>query len=224
MGYNIRVKICGVTTPEDARVAVAAGADAIGVNFYPKSPRYVTAVVVNEILNALSPFVEAVGVFAAESPQRMVQQALAHPRLRSIQCHGSWPPPADVHPYGLILAAAIEDAESVTAVSSYLERCRLSGQLPIALLADARVTGLYGGTGQTAPWGLLAKVSIAVPLILAGGLTPENVAEAIRIVRPYAVDVASGIETAPGKKDPHRLRRFIENARKAAVQLPDTKA
>jgi phosphoribosylanthranilate isomerase len=219
MGYHVRVKICGVTTPIDARLAVAAGADAIGLNFYAKSPRYVDDATAAVILQAFSPFVEAVGVFADEASARMVERMQRLPRGGIIQAHGVWPEPKDIHPYSLILAVAVSDAAGLGQISEYLERCRSSAQVPAAVLVDARVPGLFGGTGKTAPWDLLADFCLGVPLILAGGLTPENVAEAVRTVRPYAVDVASGVEVSPGRKDPERVRRFIDNARAAAAGL-----
>jgi phosphoribosylanthranilate isomerase len=104
------------------------------------------------------------------------------------------------------------------AITRYLDVCRLRGALPSAVLVDASVPGQYGGTGRQAPWHLLATFRPGVPLILAGGLTPDNVAEAVRLVRPYAVDVASGVESAPGHKDPDKVRRFIDKAREAALQ------
>jgi phosphoribosylanthranilate isomerase len=219
MGYHVRVKICGVTTPDDARTAAAAGADAVGLNFYPKSPRYIDEAMATSILATLPPFCEAVGVFADEQPGRMVAHMRRWERVYPIQAHGGWPVPAEVSPFPLLLAVAIADAAGLTELSAYLERCRSAGQAPAAVLVDARVPGQFGGTGKLAPWHLLATFRPDVPLILAGGLTPENVADAIRIVRPYAVDVASGVESVPGRKDAERVRRFIDNARAAAASL-----
>jgi phosphoribosylanthranilate isomerase len=107
----------------------------------------------------------------------------------------------------------VRDAASLDQITACLDLLRAAGAAPAAILVDAHVPGQYGGTGQTAPWHLLADFQPGVPLILAGGLTPDNVAEAIRIVRPYAVDVASGVESSPGKKDPDKLRRFIDAVR-----------
>src|SRR5437588_272415 len=123
-------------------------------------------------------------------------------RLHTIQLHGSWETePVDLAPYPLFLAVAIKDADSLKQLTDYLARYRSSGLVPAAVLVDAHAPGLHGGTGKTAPWDLLADFRPDVPLILAGGLTPDNVAEAIRRVRPYAVDVASGVEASPGRKD-----------------------
>ena len=115
-----------------------------------------------------------------------------------------------------IPAFAVQDATSLLQITSHLEKWRSLGDVPAAILVDAHVPGQYGGTGQVAPWHLLVDFDPGVPLILAGGLTPENVAEAIRIVRPYAVDVASGVESSPGKKDPDKMRRFIDAVRESA--------
>jgi phosphoribosylanthranilate isomerase len=220
MGYHIRVKICGVTTPEAAADAVAAGADAVGLNFYPKSPRYIDEAMATIIRRALTPFITAVSVFASESPERMMRHMRRRGHLDPIQSHGTWIQPAEVDPFPLILAVQIGDASDLAKLTEYLSRCRSAGQRLAAVLVDARVPGQLGGTGQIAPWELLASFRPGVPLILAGGLTPDNVAEAIRVVRPYAVDVASGVESAPGRKDPRLVRRFIDNARSAAAGLP----
>src|SRR5205814_10530314 len=104
---------------------------------------------------------------------------------------------------------------SLNDISRYLDVCRNTNRLPAAILLDAHVPGQYGGTGQKAPWHLLADFKPGVPVLLAGGLTPDNVAEAVRVVRPYAVDVASGVEARPGHKDEDKMRRFIANARGA---------
>ena len=136
-------------------------------------------------------------------------------RLHALQIHAAAPDPTATAPYSLIVAFSVKDAADLVAITAYLDRCRGTGRLPAALLIDAHVPGLHGGTGRTAPWDLLADFRPGVPLLLAGGLTPENVAEAIRRVRPYAVDVASGVESSPGRKDVDKMRRFIDNARSA---------
>jgi phosphoribosylanthranilate isomerase len=221
MGYHLRIKICGLTTPGDARTVVDFGADAIGLNFYSNSPRYVEDERAAAILEVLPPFVEAVAVFAGEAPDAMVQRVHQFERIRAIQSHGTWPEPASVRPHGLILAVHVTGPESLIEVSDYLARSRNLGAEPAAILVDGSVRGQFGGTGKTAPWSLLANFRPGVPLILAGGLTPANVAEAVRIVRPFAVDVASGVESTPGRKDPDKVRRFIANARSAAAGLSD---
>ena len=219
MPYHVRVKICGVTNEADAVQAAQLGADAIGLNFFPGSPRHVDPATANFVLRELPPFVEAVGVYV-NTPLREIFEQLHHlGRLRAIQWHGENRELSDAYPYHLIAAFPVRDATSLQAIQRYLDTCRSLGRMPGALLVDAHAPGLHGGTGRTAPWDLLAKFRPDVPLILAGGLTPENVAEAIRLVRPYAVDVASGVEHSPGHKDPEKMYHFIAAAREAALRL-----
>jgi len=215
MSYHVRVKICGVMTPADALAAVELGADAIGLNFYPKSPRFVDPACAAAILRELPPFVEAVGVFVDQPLAEIVRQLATLERLRTIQWIGAGRELVGGISLGVIQGFAIRDQGSLEEIGAYLERCREQGSLPRAILVDAYVAGQHGGTGRTAPWGLLAEFRPGVPLILAGGLTPENVTEAVQRVRPYAVDVASGVEAAPGRKDVDKMRRFIANARAA---------
>jgi phosphoribosylanthranilate isomerase len=215
MSHHLRIKICGITTPEDAQLAAELGADAIGLNFYPRSPRYVSDVAaINGILIELPPFVEAVGVFVNETWRKATFLAKRY-SLRTVQMHGLDHTPGYRFPMKRIDAFRIQDQESLQEIRRYLDRARELGQMPAAVLVDGYHKGLLGGTGQTAPWDMLADFNPGVPLILAGGLTPENVAQAVRIVRPYAVDVASGVESAPGRKDVEKMKRFIDNARSA---------
>src|SRR5262245_43280729 len=219
MGY-VRIKICGVTRPDDARVAVALGADALGLNFYPLSPRYVGPAAAEGILSQLPPLVEAVGVFVNQTRAEMIETVRPLGRIGALQWHGD-NPRRETHaapPYRLIQAFAVHDENDLREVTDYLDTCRDCGQLPDAVLLDAQVQGQYGGTGTTAPWRLLADFRPGVPVILAGGLTPDNVAEAIQLVKPYAVDVASGVEESPGRKAAEKLRRFIGEARAAAAR------
>jgi phosphoribosylanthranilate isomerase len=224
VSHHLRVKICGITNAEDARQAALLGADAIGLNFHPLSPRYVKPAAVAEILRALPLFVEAVGVFVRETVDEACSLAGPFGRLRTIQRHGDEHEPADIFPFRLIDAFRVGDVNDLRALETYLAKARSLAHLPDAILVDGHAPGQYGGTGKTVPWelladfgGILASVGEEVPLILAGGLTPENVAEAVRIVRPYGVDVASGVESSPGKKDVEKIKRFIDNARAAAV-------
>jgi phosphoribosylanthranilate isomerase len=209
-----RVKICGVTTLADALLAAELGADAVGLNFYPQSPRFITPDVVREIVQGLPPFVETVGVFVNQS-WRDVHYTAKKFHLRNVQLHGDRRETGYDFPLRRIDAFPVRDAHSLDAIAEYLETARERSQPPAAILVDGFRAGEYGGTGQTAPWQLLADFRPGVPVILAGGLTPENVAEAVRIVRPYAVDVAGGVELAPGRKDPEKMRLFIANARTA---------
>jgi phosphoribosylanthranilate isomerase len=209
----VRVKICGITNSADAQAAVQSGADALGFNFYTRSPRYLSEAKAVEIIRTLPPFVEPVALFVNESFDDMTALARRLKRVRTIQYHGDQPAPCPTGPFQFIPAFAVQDADSLMRISAFIERSRQNDQTPAAILVDAHVPGSYGGTGQTAPWRLLADFQPGVPVILAGGLTPDNVAEAVRLVRPYGVDVASGVETSPGQKDLDKMRRFVDNAR-----------
>jgi phosphoribosylanthranilate isomerase len=219
MPYQVRIKICGVTTADDARQAAELGADTIGLNFYPGSVRCVAAETARRILQELPPFVAPVGVFAVLPMRDVLTQVQMLPRLNLIQWHGTNHEIIDCSPYSLIPAFAVRDAGHLQVVHEYLDACRQRSCLPLALLLDGHAPGQHGGTGQQAPWHLLESFRPGLPIILAGGLTPDNVAEAVRRVRPYAVDVASGVERAPGRKDAEKMRRFIANARAAAAGL-----
>ena len=205
---HVRIKICGITNPADAQQAAALGADMIGLNFYAKSPRYIDETTVRSILQVLPTSVEPVALFVKE-PMTQVERIVASLNIRTVQMHGDLSETLTPGPRW-IPAFAVRDGASLEKISAYLERLRSTGVVPAAVLVDAHVPGQFGGTGQTAPWHLLASFQPGVPVMLAGGLTPDNVAEAIRIVRPYAVDVASGVESSPGKKDADKMRRFID--------------
>lgn len=211
---HVRVKICGITTPDDIRIVADAGAHAVGLNFYPQSPRYVDPRNAAPLLRALPPMIDAVGVFVGLKTRQVC--ALAYQLgLRCVQLFGELGDIEDSYPFQRIAAFRVKNQSNLTEIQHYVERCRDIGAMLGAVLIDAHVNGQLGGTGQTAPWELLAGFRLAVPLILAGGLTPENVGTAIRIVRPDAVDVASGVESSPGRKDPEKVRRFIEAVRQA---------
>jgi phosphoribosylanthranilate isomerase len=216
---HLRIKICGITSPGDACQAALLGADAVGLNFYSGSQRFVPTDTAATILSVLPPFVEAIALYV----NKPLDEALAHARqlarIGTVQWHGDIAPAPPEPPVRFLPAFPVRDRESLENIRCYLERCRQAGRLPVGVLVDGQLTGVYGGTGKTAPWELLSDFRPEVPLILAGGLTPNNVAEAVRLVRPYAVDVASGVEAAPGQKDQEKVRRFIENARAAAVGL-----
>jgi phosphoribosylanthranilate isomerase len=219
MAYRVRVKICGITNPADALEAARLGADAVGLNFHPPSPRYLDPNECLPVLRVLPPFVEPVAVFV-DRPLRQVFETLNNlGRIRTFQWYGSRRELSDTYPFQYIPAFPVQDRDSLLAITRYLDNCASFGSQPAAVLIDASVPGQHGGTGQPVPWHLLAGFNPGVPLILAGGLTPDNVAEAVRIVRPYAVDVASGVERGPGLKDAEKMRRFIDSACEAAATL-----
>jgi phosphoribosylanthranilate isomerase len=221
-----RVKICGVTRVEDALAAVEAGADAIGLNFYEKSLRCVTADDARRIMWSFdSTQLDCVGVTVNMEPLAL-QSLMTQIGLSIIQLHGDESPeivsqcarakrpPNFTYGPRIIRARRMED-RGVAAITEDLDACVAAGGTPVAVLVDAATPGRYGGTGETVSWVGLADYKRwlgETPLILAGGLTPDNVAEAIHIVRPAAVDVASGVESSPGKKDPVKVRVFVANA------------
>ena len=142
-----------------------------------------------------------------------LRRALLDEALRTIQMHGTLREMCDAYPFHFIPAFPVVDKQSLMEIGHYLDTCRAVSKMPSAILVDGHAPGQHGGTGRSPPWGLLGDRRWDVLLILAGGLTPENVAEAIRVVRPYAVDVASGVEASPGHKDPEKMRRFIDVVR-----------
>jgi phosphoribosylanthranilate isomerase len=213
----VRIKICGITTVADGLLAAELGADAIGLNFYAHSRRCVTTETAQAILRHLPPLVEPVALFVNQPLTTIAAWAKSFGYIRTLQIHGDAIDLVPAEPFHFIPAFSVRDRDSLTTIEQYLARCREGGQLPAAVLVDAHVPGEYGGTGQLAPWHLLADWRPGVPLVLAGGLTPDNVAEAVRIVQPYAVDVASGVESSPGTKDRERLHRFIDAARTASA-------
>jgi phosphoribosylanthranilate isomerase len=214
----VRIKICGVTTPEDARMAADAGADAVGLNFYPKSPRFVTPTQAAALVRALPAFTATVGVYVG-MPIRQVCAIAYQLGLRGVQTYDDQPPAEDPFPFAHVPAFRVKDAAGLEHVRKFVGESTALGRRPAAVLIDSHVEGQMGGTGHAAPWQLLVGFDPGVPVILAGGLTPENVAEAISLVRPWGVDVASGVESAPGRKDFEKVARFVKIARTA---LPNT--
>jgi phosphoribosylanthranilate isomerase len=198
-----RVKICGITTWDDARLSTDLGASALGFNFYPPSPRSISPADAWSIIRRLPPFVEPVGVFVNWPP--LVVDAMARAlRLGSVQLHGAESPGAVAQlarKHRVIKAVQVRAGFRVASLARY----RASD----AILLDGFAHGLHGGTGRTLDWKLAHAARRYGQIILAGGLTPENIAEAIRVARPYAVDVASGVEAKPGRKDPARLRALF---------------
>ena len=210
----IRVKICGVTTVEDARFALDRGADALGLNFVPGTPRCLEVEDAAAISAALSPFGARVGVFVDETAERVAAVA-RRAGLDTVQLHGSETPETCRRLLGQglrVIRGLRVRGEETLAEADRFEGC--------TILLDAYVEGELGGTGKSFDWGLARELAARRPIILSGGLRPENVADAVRRVRPYAVDSSSGVEgDRPGRKDPERVARFIENAREAARAL-----
>lgn len=199
---HVRVKICGITNEADALAAVAAGADALGFIFYEHSPRYSPPERVLQIVSALPPFITTVGVFVNEAANR-VNEIVRMCGLSATQLHGDESPEYCTTINGArIKAFRVQDASWRDAAAAYPAQ---------AVLLDAYASDKYGGTGRTFDWDLVSESPL--PVILSGGLSPENVSEAIRQARPYAVDTSSGVEREPGRKDHDRVRAFVETVR-----------
>jgi phosphoribosylanthranilate isomerase len=218
-----RIKICGITNIADARVAARAGADAVGLNFFSKSRRFVKPEDAQTIAAALPPGVLRVGVFVNEQAD-VIAHVVRCVGLDAVQLHGDEPPelmtrlPADVR----VIRAHRCDRAGLLGLANYLHECSTLGKMPDAVLVDAHAPEHFGGSGQLADWALIDRdrgALAGMPLILAGGLTPDNVAAAILAVRPQAVDAASGVEREPGHKDPALVARFVDSAREALARI-----
>ena len=210
MAERTRVKICGMTDAREVQAAVAAGVDALGFIFAPRSPRRIAPEAARAIIRELPPFVMAVGVFVNE--ELAVVEELAHfCGLHIVQLHGSESPDycRALNPRTLMKAISVRPATGPEELTPY-------AGLVSAFLLDTYHEKLAGGSGESFDWRLVAQLAAEKPLVLAGGLTPENVGAAIRQVRPFAVDVNSGVELAPGRKDPEKIARLL-----AEVALAD---
>ncbi|TCW29065.1 phosphoribosylanthranilate isomerase [Gulbenkiania mobilis] len=206
---SVRIKICGITTPQDAQEAARLGADAVGLVFYPPSPRNVNPDQARAIVRALPPFVSVVALFVNPS-REAVEAVLAACPVDILQFHGEESPDfcRSFHrPY--LKAVRVRPGTDFSALAAAYADAR-------GLLTDAFVEGVHGGTGTTFDWSLLPEER-PLPLILSGGLDERNVAEAVRRVRPDAVDVSSGVEKSKGIKDVARMAAFISGARHGSV-------
>ena len=205
----VRVKICGITNWADARLAIEAGADALGFNFYPRSPRCLAPAEAWAIIRRLPPFVEAVGVFV-NWPADAVSALARAVRLSCVQLHGEEPPKVVKklgRYYGVIKAFRVGPGFRPAQLARY--------DNAMAYLLDGFSPRLRGGTGKQFDWGIARRAGRYGQVILAGGLGPENVARAIAEARPFAIDVCSGVEAKPGKKDPARLRELMREVEAA---------
>jgi phosphoribosylanthranilate isomerase len=200
----VKVKICGITNIEDALAAVDYGADALGFVFYHKSPRYVTPEKAREIIGQMPPFIPTVGVFVNETPEK-IKEIIKFSGIDILQLHGDEPPDACYIWHRVIRALRVRDFADLKPLGV----CRVS-----AFLLDTYSAESYGGTGQIFNWDIAVEAKRFGRIILSGGLNPDNIEKAVRYVRPYAVDVSSGIEEEKGKKDLKKMREFIELAKK----------
>ena len=209
-GDTVKVKICGITTVDDAWAAIDAGADLLGFNFYPKSPRYIAPEKAREIAtqirsNGKGPLL--VGVFV-NSPLAEMRTILEFTQIDLAQLHGDEP----VHVLEQSNGRGFKALRPILESEAQIAAARFApyGPRAPALLIDAYRQDHYGGTGHTADWTIATKLAQQYSILLAGGLTPDNVAEAIRQVGPWGVDVASGVEVSPGKKDAGKMKMFVQ--------------
>lgn len=204
-----RVKICGITREEDAKAAVAAGCDAIGLVFYRPSPRYVSPQKAAQIVASLPPFISVVGLFVDAEPDEILQ-VMEQVRLDLLQFHGNESPEA-CERFDMPYMKAIR-VKPDTNLLQYAEQFKHAQ----ALLLDAFIEGVPGGTGQVFDWNIIPK-TFPLPVVLAGGLCPENVVQAVRQVQPYAVDVSGGVELNKGIKDAAKIAAFMRGVSDASL-------
>ncbi|MGE5650590.1 MAG: phosphoribosylanthranilate isomerase [Bacillota bacterium] len=223
MNSRTRIKICGLSRVEDVQTAVTTGADAIGLVFYEKSPRYVTPEVAAELIASVPPYVAAVGLFVNARPED-VQQIVARAPVSQLQFHGDETVEQCCEIAKLVnrpftRALRVSADMSGADLLKYEQSYRAASTLFSGLLLDAFVDG-YGGGGKVFDWSLIPK-ELAPRVVLSGGLSVQNVTDAMRRVRPYAVDVSSGVEQAKGVKDPARITAFIRAVRQADASLDE---
>lgn len=208
MSGRTRIKICGMTDMQEVDHAVAAGVDALGFIFAKESPRYISPETAREIVCHLPPFVDGVGVFVDEDPE-LVHEIVQYCGLSVIQLHGA-ETPEYCSQFGSRVVKAFRVREGMGEADFLPYDEIVSG-----FLLDTYQKGMPGGTGETFDWSLVNELDLSRPVILAGGLSPDNVGEAIRRVRPFAVDINSAIETEPGRKDPALIDRIVEEVLRA---------
>jgi phosphoribosylanthranilate isomerase len=217
------IKICGITNLDDARAAADAGADALGLNFFNKSRRFVEPHQARLIADSLPANILKVGVFVNHDADQ-ITEIVRQVGLDAVQLHGDERPGLFTHlPTNVRIVRAHRcGRDGLVPLASYLDECHSLGRMPDAVLIDADAGISFGGSGNLADWALIRQqkdVLGGLPLVLAGGLTPDNVAAAIEAVSPNGVDVASGVECEPGQKDADLIARFVKTAREASAYL-----
>lgn len=209
----VKVKICGITRSEDAHNALDAGADALGFIFSPSSPRFIEPHVARTIIASLPPFVTPVGVFV-DATRARIMEIVAESGVRCLQFHGH-ESPRDLEGYPLQVYKAFR-------VQAGFDPRQIVSYGRTVCMLDTYSKERHGGTGRTFDWSIAREASRLARIILSGGIHPDNVADAIRTVRPYAIDVSSGVESAPGVKDPARIRRLMHEIRAASTEIERT--
>jgi len=202
----VKVKICGITNLDDAMAAADFGADALGFVFFKNSPRYLSPASAKKIIKKLYPFISTVGVFVNED-KNTIKKTVSQAGIDIIQLHGEEPPDACKLFWHLVIKAIrVKSIDNLEIISKYKDKVS-------AFLLDTYTPEIFGGTGQIFNWDIAAEAKKCGRVILAGGLTPENIEKAVRLVHPYAVDVSSGVEAEKGKKDHLKMKLFIERAK-----------
>ena len=201
----VKVKICGITNLDDAMAAADFGADALGFVFFKKSPRYLSPANAKKIIKRLPPFISTVGVFVNEN-KKNIEKIVLQTGINIIQLHGDETPKACNLSKPVIKAIRVKSIETLGLVSKYKDKVAV-------FLLDTYTPEVFGGTGQVFNWDIAVEAKKFGRVILAGGLTPENIEKAVRLVHPYAVDVSSGVEAEKGKKDHLKMKLFIERAK-----------
>jgi phosphoribosylanthranilate isomerase len=213
MTHRVRVKICGVRTIEEAQSAINAGADALGFNCWPQSARYIAPETARDIIAQLSPLVPHIGVFVNEDGAR-IKRSVATAGLSAVQLHGDESPEDCRSLDGIRIIKAFRVGPDFD--------CAVLQRYPInTALLDTNIKGRYGGTGERFDWRIAVKAKQFARIILAGGITIDNVFDAITSVRPFAIDVCSGVEAEPGRKDLIKLREFMSEVEHANARLAE---
>jgi phosphoribosylanthranilate isomerase len=203
---GVRVKICGITNLDDALAAIDFGADALGFVFFPSSPRYISYLDASEIIRRLPPFINTVGVFVNENPAQIIE-TISVTGINVVQLHSEGPSQMPPLPCPVIKAIRVKSLDSLDPLINIKD-------VVSAFLLDTYTPDVFGGTGQIFNWEIAVEAKQFGRIILAGGLTPDNISEAVRHVKPYAVDVSSGVEAEKGKKDHKKLKLFIDQAKR----------
>jgi phosphoribosylanthranilate isomerase len=204
---GVRVKICGITNLDDALAAIDFGADALGFVFFRSSPRYISYRDAAEIIRRLPPFINTVGVFVNENPGQL-KEAISMTGINVVQLHSEGPSKMPPLPCPVIKAIRVKSLDSLDPLINIKD-------VVSAFLLDTYTPDVFGGTGQIFNWEIAVEAKQFGRIILAGGLTPDNISEAVKHVKPYGVDVSSGVEAEKGKKDHKKLKLFIDHAKRA---------
>lgn len=217
-GLNLRgnppwIKVCGVRKAEDVVFCHKFGVDAVGLNFYPSSPRFISECELDTVAGAWPVGLAAVALFVCPSITEVNELISRHPWISLIQFHGLSGPPSELPARPWILAGGAHPELGFGPISDLYARCVGVGVGPCAVLLDGHRPGMHGGTGQKAPWDLVKAERWPVPVVLAGGINPENALEAMTVVKPWGLDVASGVETAPGVKSHEAIFQLVSQAR-----------